>query len=1015
MGLFGMSENELKDFAKKLDERQTSLDNLESDVASKEKNLNHEKELFGHERTAFETQRSKFLEEVEQQRNDIASENAELEKRRQEIAKEEAKAKTGFVEKQREAFKEVIESRIAELDARQQELDKAASTFVERLKEFHAEEGEVAKRELAVTEREQKANAGFADKAKTLADEASRQHKANQTEAERLKKLADTISTERKQLEEEKAQLVLREKAVIIAEQKRDAGFADERTALDAKLQDSQSRFEKEFAEKRTTLLSGLEQEIAEQKDKRLKEIVEAENVERERILTEIAKEQDEWAKRKESDREKLRAEQNELEKQKGALSALQSEQERRKVEMEQNERVLERQAQRFEQQWQKKSDELQEQLDSLLEEERESLASERKTLKGENTRLRESLHVQMELVGTLDQLKQQLGDQDPAEVLRELNSKTDEIKRLREEMVNRPTEADREKYTQMKQEAERLKARIEELMKQVESNASQIEETSELRRKNSELTADNRMLTQKADRFEGAANEAQAELERLRAAYERPAEVAARYKEIELPHIKAEKVAQPQKADIDESTWLAGVGNACDTYGLHFHPRILKAFHTALKTAEWSPLTVLAGVSGTGKSELPRLYSHFGGLMFEPLSVQPNWDSQESMLGFFNSIDNKFDAQAVLRFLAQSQITANEKYEHRVARWHEMSPEGLKLDPEEDKELIDVLKESDYPGLEDCVCLVLLDEMNLAHPELYFAEFLSKLELRRGMKGSDVPYLPVKIGAGMPAYQLPLGRNVLWTGTMNQDETTKSLSDKVLDRSIIVHFPRPTTLKRRLKLAPLDEKNRGPLLHKRSWQSWLAKETSLTEENVKPFKQFIEDMNASLSVAGRAIGHRVWQSVEYYMANYPDVRAAQASGDEGALDKALHIAFEDQLVQKVMPKLRGIDTRGKSKTECLNKISAQINTGIGGNPFNLREDFEIACELGYGQFIWQSANYLQDKEEVEVVDTPDIQPESKAVDLSQPPASYHPDEKDRDEQWSKLSNRQKRMFHSQK
>ena len=121
---------------------------------------------------------------------------------------------------------------------------------------------------------------------------------------------------------------------------------------------------------------------------------------------------------------------------------------------------------------------------------------------------------------------------------------------------------------------------------------------------------------------------------------------------------------------------------------------------------------------------------------MFEPLSVQPNWDSQESMLGFFNSIDNKFDAQPVLRFLAQSQ-----------KKW---------ADETNDKE--------GYPGLQDAVCLVLLDEMNLAHPELYFAEFLSKLELRRGMKGSDVPFLPVKIGAGLPPYQLPLGRNVLWT-----------------------------------------------------------------------------------------------------------------------------------------------------------------------------------------------------------------------------------------------------------
>jgi len=62
------------------------------------------------------------------------------------------------------------------------------------------------------------------------------------------------------------------------------------------------------------------------------------------------------------------------------------------------------------------------------------------------------------------------------------------------------------------------------------------------------------------------------------------------------------------------------------------------------------------------------------------------------------------------------------------------------------------------------------------------------------------------------------------------------------------------------------------------------------------------------------------------------------------------------------MPKLRGIDTRGRSMTECLEKIRDQINTGIGGNPFELAEDFSLACELGYGQFIWQSANYLRDE-----------------------------------------------------
>jgi 5-methylcytosine-specific restriction endonuclease McrBC GTP-binding regulatory subunit McrB len=300
-------------------------------------------------------------------------------------------------------------------------------------------------------------------------------------------------------------------------------------------------------------------------------------------------------------------------------------------------------------------------------------------------------------------------------------------------------------------------------------------------------------------------------------------------------------------------------------------------------------------------------------------------------MLGYFNSIDNRFDAQPVLRFLAQSQKKLTE-----------------------DKPGV-----PGYPGLRDRLCLVLLDEMNLAHPELYFAEFLSKLELRRGKKGQDVPSLPVKIGAGMKPYDLKLGRNVLWTGTMNQDETTKSLSDKVLDRSVIIFFPRPTDLKRRRKLTPLDDGNRGADLPIKTWQKWLSQDSGLSDEEIQPYKSFIETMNASLEVAGRAIGHRVWQSIEYYMANYPDVCNAS---DNGAKKRGMHIAFEDQLVQKVMPKLRGIDTRGRSRDECLDKIRGQIVDGINGDGFNLAQDFDLACELGYGQFIWQSANYLRDE-----------------------------------------------------
>lgn len=733
------------------------------------------------------------------------------------------------------------------------------------------------------------------------------------------------VQADRQALEAEKAKLTEREKAIIISEQKRDAGFADERAALNNELRDKRNQVDAEISNIRLKKTLELDDEVAKLKSKRLDEVSNAENMERERIRAEIVKEREAWATQLNVDRNKLNAERTELEKQKGALSALQSEVEGRKVELESAERMIERKEQRLEQQWQRRNEQLQDEVEEQIRERRKSLEATEANFRAENARLRDALNIQTGLVSAFEQLKQQLGGKDPVEILRALNSQTDELKRLREELATRPTEEMRERYQALESDARNQRARADELERQIISNEAAVAEIGDLRRLNSVLNAESKSLAQRASIFEGAANEAQAELNRLRAAYERPAEVEARYKEIEMPHISVDKAKQPVQHEIDEITWLTGIGNACDTYGLHFNPRILKAFHTALKTAEWSPLTVLAGVSGTGKSELPRLYSHFGGIYFEPISVQPNWDSQESMLGFFNSIDNKFDAQPVLRLLAQSQKP-----------WS-----------------------NEYPGLQDAVCLVLLDEMNLAHPELYFAEFLSKLELRRGRKGSDVPFIPVKIGAGMKPYELSLGRNVLWTGTMNQDETTKSLSDKVLDRSIIINFPRPTELKRRLKLTPLDERNRGPALHKASWQSWLVQGSIFPEEVIKPFKTFIENMNAALAISGRALGHRIWQSIEYYMANYPDVRAALAEKDEPSTHKAMHIAFEDQLVQKVMPKLRGIDTRGKSKTECLDKIRGQIVAGINGNSFNLAEDFDLACELGYGQFIWQSANYL--------------------------------------------------------
>ena len=68
--------------------------------------------------------------------------------------------------------------------------------------------------------------------------------------------------------------------------------------------------------------------------------------------------------------------------------------------------------------------------------------------------------------------------------------------------------------------------------------------------------------------------------------------------------------------------------------------------------------------------------------------------------------------------------------------------------------------------------------------------------------------------------------------------------------------------------------------------------------------------------------------------------------------------AFEDQIVQKIMPKLRGIDTRGTGAgPKCLGEIFGII-------PDTLKSDFEFARDkdLSYGQFKWQTAKYLEGK-----------------------------------------------------
>lgn len=211
----------------------------------------------------------------------------------------------------------------------------------------------------------------------------------------------------------------------------------------------------------------------------------------------------------------------------------------------------------------------------------------------------------------------------------------------------------------------------------------------------------------------------------------------------------------KPQPAE-QEIKALERVERHLQESGLEFSRRTVDAFHTSLKTALISPLTVLAGISGTGKSQLPRYYADAMGMHFLKIPVQPRWDSPQDLFGFYNYIEKRYKATDLARALVH-------------------------LDPHNWPE--------QAMAFDDRILLVLLDEMNLARVEYYFSEFLSRLEGRpfdessmkeKDRRPSEIDIDVTQHGQGKRVY---VGQNVLFVGTINEDESTLSLSDKVLDR----------------------------------------------------------------------------------------------------------------------------------------------------------------------------------------------------------------------------------------
>lgn len=774
------------------------------------------------------------------------------------------------------------------LSGQKEELAKQKLELIEGQKEVERQLQFVKLREHAVIKKEEDNHARSLE-----LETRHQQQEVRQLEIEQgLPALRDKIFAERdQQLADSKLQLKQQLQDVANQQQRLEA----ERERLDrvqeivdGDFAEQRANLQRELQQKRSEARAELDKEIQEQREKCFKV-----------LETEIQQRRDDLEKSKqEFDKKqaKLITDQNDVKLDRVKVDALQ--------------------------------DSLEQKIAERIQTRLQEFEQNEKQFESDKQRLLDRIKQQEELYSAYDELKKLLGDRSAEEVLHDLTTKNEELKVLREEL-QRLSQEPEQYYDNHRAEVAKLEQANQKLQDEKRELQRNLDTQEQLEYDQERLQTKFNSLEVRYEAVIADNNKLKETLDRVSPSYKDPADIKARLRNIKRPHIE-KFVPRRQEKSINELDWLETIRSKIDDYGLHFSNRILCAFHTALKIAEWSPLTVLAGVSGTGKSELPKLYSRFGGINFINVPVQPNWDSQESMLGYFNSISNSYEAQPMLNFLVQSR-------------------EKLITDSEN--------SEDNYNGLEDTVSLVLLDEMNLAHVELYFADFLSKLEQRRAAKNNDLPYIDINLGSNIDPYKLSLGRNLLFAGTMNQDETTKSLSDKVIDRGTSIYFPRPTSLHRREKLRALPEQ--ANLLPMSIWWGWINKQSSLSDEIVKPYKQLIENINNCLGADGKALGHRVWQSIEYYMVNHPLVIGLDAQQYPDEYKEALKFAFEDQLVQKVMPKLRGIETRGYAKQHCLDPIREILVK----EKLDILDDFDKAMRIGHGQFNWVSADYLNNEQ----------------------------------------------------